>query len=94
MIKLLKKDIKLDNGEIRSYYSDIILDNGIKIFMPTGIDFYVDMKDKLFIMLYTFQAESLYERKFKNKKLCNNLFCYDKNTGQQLWQVQNIDDSC
>ncbi|MEK9658300.1 MAG: hypothetical protein VW378_08035, partial [bacterium] len=23
----------------------------------------------------------------------NNLFCYDKNTGQQLWQVQNIDDS-
>lgn len=65
-----------------------ILVNETQISCPAKIFSYVELKDRL-IVLVLFKSE-MYET---DKDTLRNIFCYDKQTGEQLWQVEGCGDS-
>ena len=62
-------------------------DSGI-IKCPEDIEFYIELIDKI-IVLVLFPSE-IYEY---TEKGFRNIFCYDKETGREIWQVESQEES-
>ena len=68
--------------------NNLIKIDSLVIKCPEDIQFYIELQDKI-IVLVLFPSE-IYNY---TKKGFRNIFCYDKKTGEELWQVESKESS-
>ena len=81
MITLKQASRTLANNQIEYSYCILEIGNNIEIELPNEILFYIELQDKILVLINWYQAQKLYD-------IGRNIFCYDKKTGKQLWQVE------
>ena len=87
MIKILNDSILLDEGEKVDVPNRILLANNKLIKCKGEINSYVELQDKLIILIDTYHASNLF------KSLSRNIFCYNKIDGSLKWQVESKEGS-
>ena len=50
------------------------------------VNFYIDLQDKIIVLLDNYHASHLFD-------VTRNIFCYDKKTGEEIWQVESKESS-
>jgi len=87
VIKILNDSILLDEGEKVDVPNRILLANNKLIKCKGEINSYVELQDKLIILIDTYHASNLF------KSLSRNIFCYNKIDGSLKWQVESKEGS-
>jgi len=77
------------NGYVLTHVSHIILKNGKELKLPDKISFYIELQTKILVLTY-YPTEDLPVDK---EDIYRNIFCYDKETGREIWQVESQEES-
>jgi len=77
------------DGRDIEYISKIILKNGKELKLPDKISFYIELQTKILVLTY-YPTEDLPVDK---EDIYRNIFCYDKETGREIWQVESQEES-
>ena len=92
--------------ETDPWRNKLTIDDKLTIDCKNDIKFYVVLNDRIFVLISEVNLEyckrlEVQEQKDVHVSLKaydyeydkNNIFCYNKQTGEQVWQVDNSDDS-
>ena len=92
--------------EADTWRNKLTIDDKLTIDCKNDIEFYVILNDRIFVLINHFNLEYYKRKEIKQRAEGhvrleshdheydkNNIFCYNKNTGKLLWQVDNSDES-
>ena len=86
MLELHNTTVILRDKE-KVYVPTIIkLNNSVSIKCKNEINFYIELQDKVIVLLDNYHASHLFD-------VTRNIFCYDKETGREIWQVESQEES-
>jgi hypothetical protein len=81
MAKPLERSFILSDGERVRKIGAFELDNRCLIECPGPVLSYLELQDRLIVVLHWYHASNLFN-------LCRNIFCYAKEDGHLIWQVE------